>query len=315
MIVTPTTYPIPTLPGGISIQGLISGSAPVDCLHQRKRSATKRLPLTKEMMKQVFFHFGGKYESRYMATTESEALRQFTNMISLYDTDETSNVNEDRHAKQLDQLSKQRLSEDLKTLHLWIELNTDKANKSNLDRRKDESVANRFFSLLAGKNLTSDYVMEVLNLTVAPSVLLQLTKVDGVVKRSTEATSSRMDYCRLRGSQTPDGYMHLCSTCAVTTTLPEDRFPRYINELSCDNNDRSCMTTGTVSHGQCRQSVFHLKMLRKKTGGCRLFVHNGQETVIDDWELYLQEIKNGCECVLDKRSYLARLVPPPGSGQ
>ncbi|KAK3589872.1 hypothetical protein CHS0354_015898 [Potamilus streckersoni] len=315
--VTPTTYPVPTLPGGISMQGLISGSAPIDCPHQKKRSVVRRLPLTAEMMRQIFFHFGGKYESRYMATTEGEAGRHFTNMISLYDAEETDNLNEDLHSKQLDQISKERLSKDLKTLHLWIELNTDskKRNTSSIDGRTDQSFATRFLTVIAEKNLTSDHVMKVLNLTMTPSLLLQLTKIDRIVKRSTDGTSSRMDYCRLRGAQTSDGYMHLCSSCAVTTTLPEDRFPRYINELSCDNNDRSCMTTGTVSHGQCRQSVFHLKMLRKKTGGCRLYVHNGQETIIDDWELYSQEIKNGCECVLDKRSYLAKFVPPPASGQ
>ena len=47
-------------------------------------------------------------------------------------------------------------------------------------------------------------------------------------------------YCQLKGSQTADGYLHMCSTCAVITKLPEDYFPRYINEAVCKTGDSDC---------------------------------------------------------------------------
>lgn len=55
-------------------------------------------------------------------------------------------------------------------------------------------------------------------------------------------TVSHTEYCQRRGTQTGTGYMHMCATCALTTQLPDNRFPRFINEASCDSADCDCFT-------------------------------------------------------------------------
>ena len=39
-------------------------------------------------------------------------------------------------------------------------------------------------------------------------------------------------------------------------------------------------------------------------------MHNGQQVVMDDWELYDQNIRAGCECVINKNSQFATFIPP-----
>ena len=51
---------------------------------------------------------------------------------------------------------------------------------------------------------------------------------------------SKEQYCHLKGSKTQDGYLHTCSTCAVITTLPDNYFPRFINEAVCKTGDSGC---------------------------------------------------------------------------
>ncbi|KAK3589871.1 hypothetical protein CHS0354_015897 [Potamilus streckersoni] len=124
-----------------------------------------------------------------------------------------------------------------------------------------------------------------------PSALKDIFLPQQRVRRNADGSTSRIEYCSTKGSQTDDGFLHMCSTCAVTTTLPDDIFPRYINEAICERNDRTCLTIAGTPHGICKQKTFNLRMIRKRPGGCMLMVHSGQDVVIDDWELYSQEIR------------------------
>ncbi|KAL3863582.1 hypothetical protein ACJMK2_005333 [Sinanodonta woodiana] len=124
-----------------------------------------------------------------------------------------------------------------------------------------------------------------------PSVLKDIFLPQQRFRRNADGSMSRIEYCTTKGSQTDDGFLHMCSTCAVTTTLPDDIFPRYINEAICERNDRTCLTIAGTPHGICKQKTFNLRMIRKRPGGCMLMVHSGQNIVIDDWELYSQEIR------------------------
>ena len=64
---------------------------------------------------------------------------------------------------------------------------------------------------------------------------------------------SREQYCQLKGSKTDDGFLHLCSTCAVITQLPDDYFPRFINEAVCKTGDSNCF----LVNGR-RKMIFNL---------------------------------------------------------
>ncbi|CAH1782804.1 unnamed protein product [Owenia fusiformis] len=121
---------------------------------------------------------------------------------------------------------------------------------------------------------------------------------------------TNIEYCLPRGSETEDGFLHLCTTCSATTILSEDKFPRYINEAVCSNYDRECMSAVDTSHGMCKQKVFSLNLLQKQSGMCILATAQGQTVLVDEWALYTQPIRVCCECTIDRRSFFARYVPP-----
>ena len=53
--------------------------------------------------------------------------------------------------------------------------------------------------------------------------------------------STEIEYCLARGTDV-DGYLNMCTTCAASTTLAEDKFPRMLNEVICDQKDQGCFT-------------------------------------------------------------------------
>ncbi|XP_067656713.1 uncharacterized protein [Haliotis asinina] len=129
-------------------------------------------------------------------------------------------------------------------------------------------------------------------------------------RRNTDGSGTEQKYCRDLGEQTNDGYLHMCSTCAHTTTLGPDRFPRIINEVWCNTDSKGCLHVGGTAHGSCRQTVVYMTMLRKKQNTCMSIIKDGVHYITDEWEKYAQPIKVGCECVVDKRSPFAKYVKP-----
>lgn len=152
------------------------------------------------------------------------------------------------------------------------------------------------------------------NTTLHPSTLLDLATGSGRSKRNADGSKSRVEYCRDKGALTEDRkFVHLCTICAATTQLPDDMFPRYINEAVCKTGDTDCFTIAGTSHGQCKQTKFSLNMLRKKTGYCQMLLHEGEMLVFENWELVPQMIRVSCECTINKVSmfsqYAAHNVP------
>lgn len=63
------------------------------------------------------------------------------------------------------------------------------------------------------------------------------------------------------------------------------------------------------ANGKCQPMYRSVKMLRKKSQGCRLLIQDGQQFILDDWTIYDQSVKVGCECVFNKNSMYALFVP------
>ncbi|CAD6192310.1 unnamed protein product [Caenorhabditis auriculariae] len=59
-----------------------------------------------------------------------------------------------------------------------------------------------------------------------------------------------------------DGTVSLCSSCWVWRKLPSNYFPQYINELVCDNADRSCLS----GYATCSTSHRTLEVVRNDSG-------------------------------------------------
>ena len=102
--------------------------------------------------------------------------------------------------------------------------------------------------------------------------------------------------CQGRGT-IPDGSnLHrLCTECAATTRLGDDRFPNFINEVICRDTDRQC----AAKMGICFQRTLQLSFLRF-TGrfelDSRLSTLTGRTVYREVWEQYTQEIRSCCEC-------------------
>lgn len=102
--------------------------------------------------------------------------------------------------------------------------------------------------------------------------------------------------CQGRGT-IPDGASthRLCTECAATTRLENDRFPPYINEVVCRDADRQCAAT----MGLCFQRSLLLPFLRS-TGNFEfdpsLSSLTGKTVYKEVWIEYTQEIRSCCEC-------------------
>eukprot|EP00112_Aurelia_sp_Birch-Aquarium-sp1_P024011 Seg7397.2 transcript_id=Seg7397.2/GoldUCD/mRNA.D3Y31 product="putative skeletal organic matrix protein 8" pseudo=true protein_id=Seg7397.2/GoldUCD/D3Y31 len=94
----------------------------------------------------------------------------------------------------------------------------------------------------------------------------------------------------------------LCTTCMATTTLPGDRFPRYLNEVLCQAGS-GCFQ----GEGICQQKYFTMKIL-KKTGNCVPLTQNGQKVYIEEWMPTWQNIRICCECQLRSNSWMTNLI-------
>lgn len=63
-----------------------------------------------------------------------------------------------------------------------------------------------------------------------------------------------------------------------------------------------------TAHGQCKQTMFALNMLRKKKGHCQMLLHDGESLVFEDWELVPYKIRVACECTINKLSAFSNYV-------
>ena len=107
---------------------------------------------------------------------------------------------------------------------------------------------------------------------------------------------TRIRGCQGRGT-IPDGSnLHrLCTECAATTRLGNDRFPNFINEVICRDKDRQC----AARMGRCLQRTLQLSFLRFSG---RFELDSQQSTITgktvfrEVWEQYTQEIRSCCEC-------------------
>ncbi|XP_069139852.1 uncharacterized protein [Argopecten irradians] len=173
--------------------------------------------------------------------------------------------------------------------------------------------------LLHGNTIRSDDLMDLMNtfnISTHPRILQRVNLASDYgpqrVIRSADGSSSQPQYCRQKGNTTADGFLAMCDECAVTTTLSSDKFPPYLNEITCGQTDRTCLTVRGTPHGACKQSFVYVNMLRRRPGGCRMMIQNGKQVLIDAWEVYTQKIRSGCECFINKRSLFAKYIGPIG---
>ena len=111
--------------------------------------------------------------------------------------------------------------------------------------------------------------------------------------------------CQGRGTILDGTNLHrLCTECSATTRLGDDRFPRYINEVICQDSDHQC----AAKMGLCFQRTHLLSFLRF-TGKFELDIQMthfaGKPVYKEVWDFYTQEIRSCCECEMYPDVYRA----------
>lgn len=90
---------------------------------------------------------------------------------------------------------------------------------------------------------------------------------------------------RTKGSSDQNGHRRLCTEWSAVTVLSPAYFPRYLNEIICDTNDRSCLS----NKGQCNQGGVIVDILYD-TGKCGF---DGKQI----WQVVNQWIRSCCDCM------------------
>lgn len=122
-------------------------------------------------------------------------------------------------------------------------------------------------------------------------------------KRQTSTLlSDRMDEnCSEAGqpSTYDPNYLHLCKICSAKRFLPVDRYPNVINEVYCKPPEDGCLGNG---NGKCAPTMFNVHILKKRDDICRLCIKDSEALAVNEWEIYIEPISVGCECMLHKNS-------------
>jgi hypothetical protein len=89
------------------------------------------------------------------------------------------------------------------------------------------------------------------------------------------------------------GYVALCTLCWSLRTLSPKYFPRYVNELSCDQSDNDCLS----GYGKCRERYRSIDVL-----------YNSGTDAQPKWQQYSINSPVACECQVASGSALHNFV-------
>ena len=99
--------------------------------------------------------------------------------------------------------------------------------------------------------------------------------------------------------------IHLCPACQRCTELPQYFFPRYVNELTCDNsfsgntNQAGCFLTSSFQIGTCQQITMTTDILVHKNGKFAITFQNATMTKYKEvYETETYSLRTCCECMV-----------------
>ncbi|CAH1258767.1 Hypp2070 [Branchiostoma lanceolatum] len=263
----------------------------------------------------------GEFNRRYMAVSREDA-RKFPNVIALSETYGMATckyivirTNDDSRLIQDPSETSRHVDIDLANTVLKEQIKKQIFNDlQELKEPRQASLSQGLAQLLAFPVSSRQVKIDEINTRyVIPEGLaggIVLPEVLNISRRIIrEIGSTEVDYCLERGTVTEDGYKRLCTVCAATTDLGEDYFPRYINEAICstDTSDRGCFMVQGYGHGTCKQGTFSVSILRRK-GQCSPTVRDGTRVYLEEWEVYSQQIRLFCECMINQHSTFAMFV-------
>lgn len=119
--------------------------------------------------------------------------------------------------------------------------------------------------------------------------------------RTKRSDSTGLRSCVRRGERNSMGLVHLCEECWWVTKLPDDKFPRYINERICGKDGTSISPPSDFCNswnGQCIQRSMTQDLLVRTNRYQRIQSPDPQYSVVykQVWEPYGQPIRSCCQC-------------------
>ncbi|XP_032220683.2 uncharacterized protein LOC116603499 [Nematostella vectensis] len=127
------------------------------------------------------------------------------------------------------------------------------------------------------------------------------------ISKRAEATegiiSSKKISCITRGQESKfPGYKHLCDVCQRQSELSIGRFPRYLNEITCESASGSGPVSGVsschIGIGKCFQGYMLIDLLSRteKYEPLEPSPVAGATAYVQVWEPYTQKIRSCCDC-------------------
>jgi len=99
-----------------------------------------------------------------------------------------------------------------------------------------------------------------------------------------------------------DKYRRMCTTCSTKHLNAPDIWPEVFYEAECEEGQMECLYDSERAHGQCQQNTMEAYVLHKQPKQCVTLLADGGTVVTNEWLLYPQVIKAGCECAVEMGS-------------
>uniref|UniRef100_A0A6P8H1T9 Uncharacterized skeletal organic matrix protein 8-like n=1 Tax=Actinia tenebrosa TaxID=6105 RepID=A0A6P8H1T9_ACTTE len=118
-----------------------------------------------------------------------------------------------------------------------------------------------------------------------------------------ESSNSSNIQCLAGGRETAEG-IHFCPACQRYTELPANIYPRYINELTCDDSQSGsssipgCFLGQSFQIGTCRQINMTIDLLSHQNGQFTLTFENATVKMYEAvYDAFTRELRISCECL------------------
>ncbi|VDI13498.1 Hypothetical predicted protein [Mytilus galloprovincialis] len=331
-------YPTPPPPTTSVVQltaqtyrAIVNDSVPITC--PQNKIIRKRMSHSADSLQSMLIENGGAIIPQLIAT-EDDSSRKFKNLLNFGTFVDEEGI--DNHFESVKSpLYKDKLEDDLRKWNHVINSiksanNSKSANTTLLESISDivhnninttipameihttessnSAIHHTISDFLVQNDITLqqllDYVKS-MKISTNPKILMSLQQHKFKrKKRNAGGSTSIQQYCVKKGAPVKNSLLSLCGECAVTTLLPQDRYPRKLNEAVCDNTDLTCLSFSGRPQGACIPGIINLTFLRRRPGSCRMMIRTGDVVDVDEWEPYTQRVRTGCHCAIDKRSYI-----------
>ncbi|KAI1725267.1 hypothetical protein DdX_01919 [Ditylenchus destructor] len=215
-----------------------------------------------------------QYDTHYQAVTLEEAIASFNDIILEHEltAPETVRSPEEEQCQTKHCINCQKkLRKKLAALGLlahFIENSAEKTNEEAAEictkyhfTRANQAMIYEYGKPKPPKNLSGMKIGPLGGPPLAPPQMVPRSKRQtNTTNVSQPVVGTRYNLsCVLKGSSADsNGFISLCSKCWAWRQLPINYFPRFVNEMVCDDQDKSCLS----SYAECSTGTRAFEVIR-----------------------------------------------------